>query len=1359
MIYSSQILAFITRSLCLLLLCALSPTAVFSQCTVDSLVFNDSACNGDLVDVKAYYDSQLSVEIDACSESMTSIASQVTYPIFNSSTNSPRNISVVKDQNGNWFGLVKDANLTNVIRLSFGSDLSNTPVIDTLNISSSISLTLTTRGGFRFIHSNDNWFAITPMLGGRLVILPFGSDLSQSNISAVVHINSTLMPNPAAIDFTTINDSIYITILNQTGLFSVMNFGPNSFDTIYSSISHSTFIDSNTISNGRALEVVNHCGQLHVFAAGISKSMLAQLSFGSSFFNTPTHSQVAGGVNSPAELRHTFTGGNHQVWVKHDHATLGFTRFDLDFSLSNLLSSQTFSDNSSTLRGKGFDIAYDDGEYTVLTSYFSTKQLTRVTFGSNCSAGEGYFNADSASILLTDTGSFPFTVRIDRFNEVLYEAAAIYSNSIPTIQFSWTGVCLNDTTSFSDSSTSSSPIQSWNWELGDGSFAAGQQPSHLYIDTGDYVVKLQVASVNGCIAQDSQNLEIHSLPQAQFDFELPCLGRTIEMSDQSTIFEDSVISAFWIIDDSDSLSGLLVNYVFDSLDFVPVMHVALSNFGCADTSRDTVEVLPAPQAQFSMQNTCFEDTVEFQNQTISSIIFSDRWFFGDGDSSILSAPSHSYLDTGFYEILYIAQAQNMCSDTLVDTVRISAVPLLNLLLPSSNICSGESNQIIDFTNYANESKGVPFWLLGSDTLRGDSLTLSFDSAISNVSLNFNVNIGSNCALDSTLVFSVLKGPETGFAFSKLCLNDSTEFTDSSNIATGQSIAFSEWSFNDGSASANGLNVEHLFLDTGFFTVNYAIETDSGCSGSSSETLRIHQLPEAMFLLSAPFCTDLEINSSVSFSADPLDSIIASEWRLVGQGLDSSFDYPALLSISNAGTYSLSLSGITNEGCAFSTTQALELNASPIADYSYDTACAELATQFTDLYSGTNYEWTWQFEGVGTILGDDPTVVFPASGIYSSSLLIIDRATGCEDTVSAPVIVSGIDEVSITAAGLCKGSTAEFEASASLFNDQLASVDWIINNTSGFSGTNQRFSTEDDTEALNVSASFLTANGCRSNSTRTWTLEEARLLDLTTSFGSKELTLDYELTSADSIVDAFLQTSDGQQNDTTSGSFTFQSSGVYVIETVAMFSNGCSSTKKTSISVGDPNPQLLLTEFSVGLASGFRSFEAGVLNNGNAPAENFMLEVTGQSGETLRQFINQGLDPFESILIPLTGSLRASTSNNYYCIEIVQVNDAVLEDPDALCQRIGSGYQAGEFWPNPTVDKSAIRILADADEQIELALYNYAGAIIEEFEYTVSSDGTQIIVEVDASLLNPGVYILSFQINDELFIRRLIKLRP
>jgi hypothetical protein len=85
---------------------------------------------------------------------------------------------------------------------------------------------------------------------------------------------------------------------------------------------------------------------------------------------------------------------------------------------------------------------------------------------------------------------------------------------------------------------------------------------------------------------------------------------------------------------------------------------------------DSIVVNPLPLAKFTGENSCQFDSTKFTNlSTIKKgTIASNKWYFGDGDSSTKFSPKHFYQDSGKFYVQLSVLSDSMCPSTYRDSV-------------------------------------------------------------------------------------------------------------------------------------------------------------------------------------------------------------------------------------------------------------------------------------------------------------------------------------------------------------------------------------------------------------------------------------------------------------------------------------------------------------------------------------------------------------------------------------------------------------------------------------------------------------------------------------------------------------------
>ena len=94
-----------------------------------------------------------------------------------------------------------------------------------------------------------------------------------------------------------------------------------------------------------------------------------------------------------------------------------------------------------------------------------------------------------------------------------------------------------------------------------------------------------------------------------------------------------------------------------------------------DTANYIYNVLSTPVPVASFTYTQSQGNVLF---TPSQSGLTYKWYFGDGDSSVLSNPTHSYKTNGVYNVKLIVENSNSCSNDTTIMISLNTVGIDNL---------------------------------------------------------------------------------------------------------------------------------------------------------------------------------------------------------------------------------------------------------------------------------------------------------------------------------------------------------------------------------------------------------------------------------------------------------------------------------------------------------------------------------------------------------------------------------------------------------------------------------------------------------------------------------------------------------
>lgn len=225
---------------------------------------------------------------------------------------------------------------------------------------------------------------------------------------------------------------------------------------------------------------------------------------------------------------------------------------------------------------------------------------------------------------------------------------------------------------------------SFTWDFGDGSplVTAGLNTVvHTFANPGTYDVKLTLTDAAFCNAPLDTVIQIRISPLVKASFTTDAIGCAPYLAS----FTNTSLAGTdftWQFDDG-TIFSTAVNptYTFNNIGNYRVRLIAADTNTCNkidSSSYFTITVLPKPTAAFTWAPNPPQENVpvSFTNQSIGALTY--QWNFGDGDTSVLTNPSHEYNATGAFTVTLVAYNEIGCSDTAQQSVDVIVVPALDV---------------------------------------------------------------------------------------------------------------------------------------------------------------------------------------------------------------------------------------------------------------------------------------------------------------------------------------------------------------------------------------------------------------------------------------------------------------------------------------------------------------------------------------------------------------------------------------------------------------------------------------------------------------------------------------------------------
>ncbi len=292
----------------------------------------------------------------------------------------------------------------------------------------------------------------------------------------------------------------------------------------------------------------------------------------------------------------------------------------------------------------------------------------------------------------------------------------------PAAAFNHTKLCIGDSVTFQDASLISFPHQNIyrEWTFNDSLISTDYQPAMWYNTSGSYPVKLIIMASNGCRDTLSQNIFVSNVPNPDFTFNAPCIGTLTSFNDISSCVNCFIDFRQWTLNGAIISSADSANYIFNDVGVYSINLEVKNTAGCASNIEKSITIDPSPLANFS-SSALFGSPpliISFDNNSMYATNY--NWDFGDGNSSEIFEPTHTFVDTGTFFIELIAIDSSGCSSNANEIIRILPrkidIALLNVNFQIDN------NYI--FTN-------ITFINLGSITLKAFNINMASNGSPNN----------------------------------------------------------------------------------------------------------------------------------------------------------------------------------------------------------------------------------------------------------------------------------------------------------------------------------------------------------------------------------------------------------------------------------------------------------------------------------------------------------------------------------------------------------------------------------------------------------------------------------------------------
>ena len=282
--------------------------------------------------------------------------------------------------------------------------------------------------------------------------------------------------------------------------------------------------------------------------------------------------------------------------------------------------------------------------------------------------------------------------------------------------------------------------------------------------------------------------------------------------------------------------------------------IATSSAGVTDTltMSNYIEVLQDPIAAYSVSQvgSCANNNlVSFNNTSANSSDY--LWDFGDGGSSTLASPTHTYTDDGSYTVTLIASNAVGCTDVkqMLNVAVINPLPDVEFIVDQNFSC--DSNTVYQFDNVTSGAT-VSIWNFG-DGSSASTASPSHNYGISGIFDVTLITMNSLGCIDTLTKPGIIENLGSssisfwweevtgGNGDSVICPEDELQFYVDSAV---DAISYS-WDFGNGITDTSAFPVVQ-YSAPGLFDVRLQVVNALGCLAELTMTnfVTVAELPVA-----------------------------------------------------------------------------------------------------------------------------------------------------------------------------------------------------------------------------------------------------------------------------------------------------------------------------------------------------------------------------------------------------------------------------------------------------------------------------------------------------------------------------------
>jgi len=1258
-----------------------------------------------------------------------------------------------------WYMFALSSSDNVLYRLDYGSSINQQPQSVT-NLGNPGSL-LATPYGMVVLKEGSSWYGLVTN-NSSLIKLSFGSSLSNIPTATTVVLPTGTLSGARKIDYALDNDSLIAIVVNSTTRrLRLINFGSS----INNSIQSSDTITSPQLTNVVGVfgvSVIRDCSNWVAFIVGTS-SGLYRMNFGSGLFDSSMQLDLVVSSNQFNDVRIVRENGEYKCFVIMNGSSSRIYYYGFGGSATGSIVSQSVR-LIPNFNGRSLSVVNSNSQWSLVAVEFASGLVKHFNVYEPCSAAPGVISGLLPNAEYLRAGSWRISVAAKTATgAILCNSKRVTVRTGPVAAFGYSGSCATAPTLFIDSSIYSVGFNFRQWSFSGLGTSSVASPTFTFPGNGTYNVSL-VLSGNGCSDTVVRAVRIYERPYARFVSNVGCQRDSAYFSDITTFVSDTINTWSWDFAGLSTSNVSAPTVVIDSSGSVPVRLQVTNIRGCIGDTVQNIFIKPKPRYNVQVTNTCVGQLVRFTNNTTVAspeTITSTFWDLGDNQTSSQVSPVHQYPSTvADYRVVLYNNISNGCSDSAVIPLHISTRPTANFT--TGTVCQSNPSQFIDLSVGASDTISQWIWSFGDNGTSSVKNPLHVYTSAGSYNVRLVAVSPTFCSDTIVKQVRILPSPQVTINTDTVCLNSSNSFANQTTIAPPYNVVSWQWNFGDNQTSNDQLPT-HTYATPGYYRTTLVAVSDSGCFGIDSALAQVRPLPSPSFALNRIACAQSEtVLSNFTTMAPP--TVVSSYLWNFGDNTTDTVRTP-VHTFPTQGDYLVTLTATSEFGCSATTQSNVEIFAPLVADFSYSGTCLGDTTRFIDLTSSLSvvrWQWTFgDFSFPSTATNPNHRYAIPDS--LFTVVLQVENAIGCIDTEQKQISIVRKPVANFSTTPVCVGTEVNIADNSTSVSEPISQWRW---NVSGISYTGNNVSyTFADTGLYPITLKVSTPSGCSDSVSRTILVSPLprALFDFNPQYGEAPLDVTFINQSSGAVAYQW-SFGDGDLSSDANPVHTYIENDTVNIQLTAISSFGCTDSFARSFIVVPTDLDLQIdrvTHTTLQLGNGVYATSVNVKmsNQGTRVINSARLFAKLGDGTTIVENWSGTLPTGQSINYTFTSQFVTAnaSSRDYVCVNADYVNNGETEsriDNNGQCVTLTGSIQLSGPNPNPAFGTSEMGIILPEEGLVYISILDVLGNyVVNETAYQLPAGRTTY--QLPVHMLRAAEYFIRIRYNDDKLVRKLI----